>query len=177
MSDISVVRSLVQDVSLFFEETIVADGTRTIFQLKYFPLVEDSVIITGGVADPEFDEEAGTVTFPSAPNAGDVVFQYKHTLLSDTAIQAYLDLNDNVRLAAADALDAMATSQAIILKKIKTLDLQTDGPAVADALRAHAKQLRDRVDFEGDGDFEIVEQVYDTFSFEERVMKDAIKTS
>jgi hypothetical protein len=46
--------------------------------------------------------------------------------------------------AAADALDAIATSEALISKVIRTQDLQTNGAETAAALRAHAKNLRDR---------------------------------
>lgn len=47
-----------------------------------------------------------------------------------------------VRRAAADALDTIASSEALVSKKIRSQDLNTDGPAVAAALRAHAAQLR-----------------------------------
>jgi len=47
--------------------------------------------------------------------------------------------------AAADALDTIASSEALVSKKIRTGDgLTTDGPAVADALREHAARLRAR---------------------------------
>ena len=49
-----------------------------------------------------------------------------------------------VRKAAADAIDALANNEALVLKKIVTEDLQTDGPAVANALRAGARALRDK---------------------------------
>lgn len=66
-------------------------------------------------------------------------------LFADVDIQAYLDLNgDNPKYAAADALDTMATNEAMILKKIRTEKLQTDGPAVANAIRLHAASLRAR---------------------------------
>lgn len=58
--------------------------------------------------------------------------------------------------AAADALDAIATSEALISKVIRTQDLQTNGAETAAALRAHAKSLRDRADqdeFDDDGTF------------------------
>lgn len=66
-------------------------------------------------------------------------------LFSDVFIEAYLEINgDNVRFAAADALDTMATNEAMILKKIRTESLQTDGPAVANAIRLHSDRLRAR---------------------------------
>lgn len=45
-------------------------------------------------------------------------------------------------LGAANALDQIASSEALISKKITTQDLSTDGPAVAAQLRAHATALR-----------------------------------
>lgn len=45
-------------------------------------------------------------------------------------------------LGAAQALDIIASSEALLSKKITTQDLTTDGPAVAEALRAHAAALR-----------------------------------
>jgi len=72
-------------------------------------------------------------------------------LLDDTQIDGYLAIEaQRVKRAAARALDAIATSEVLISKKIRTLDLQTDGPAVAAELRAQAKQLRDEDDQDGD---------------------------
>ena len=74
---------------------------------------------------------------------------------SIVTIDAYLELNlvagvPNVRLAAADALEAIAVSEVLVSKKIRTNDLTTDGPAVSAELRALAKQLRDRAEREID---------------------------
>lgn len=69
-------------------------------------------------------------------------------LLSEEVLQGYLALNESedaqigVLRAAADALDAIATSETLISKKIRTQDLTTDGPAVAADLRKRAAQLR-----------------------------------
>ncbi|MBG6085818.1 hypothetical protein [Zhihengliuella flava] len=65
-------------------------------------------------------------------------------VLTDDMINGYLDLNDgSTRLAAADALMAIATTEVLLAKKIRTQDLSTDGPAVAEALRKQAQQLRE----------------------------------
>lgn len=72
-------------------------------------------------------------------------------LLADDQITGYLSIeNARVKRAAARALDAIATSEVLVSKKIRTLDLQTDGPAVAAELRAQAKQLRDEDDQDGE---------------------------
>lgn len=66
-------------------------------------------------------------------------------LFTDAQITAFLAMeNSNVRLAAAQALDTIASSEAMVSKKIRTADLQTDGPAVAKELRDRAASLRDQ---------------------------------
>lgn len=67
-------------------------------------------------------------------------------VLSDDELSALLDMyNADQRLAAARALVVIATSETLLSKKIQTQDLTTDGPAVAAALLAQAKDLRDEV--------------------------------
>lgn len=64
----------------------------------------------------------------------------------------FLDLEGgNVKLAAAQALSVMATSEVMISKVIRTQDLSTDGAKVAAELRARAADLRQQAD-DGDGD-------------------------
>jgi hypothetical protein len=64
-------------------------------------------------------------------------------LLTDEEYSTLFALEgDNVRLAAAAALELMATSHVLLAKKITTQDLTIDGPAVADALRKSAALLR-----------------------------------
>ena len=66
--------------------------------------------------------------------------EYLH---SDAQLLAFLVLNGNkVKAAAADVIDTLATNEALISKKIRTEDLQTDGPAVANSLRLQATGLR-----------------------------------
>ena len=64
-------------------------------------------------------------------------------LFADDQIRTYLALaGDSVRLAAADALEAIAVSEVLISKKIQSQHLSTDGPAVAEALRKLAATQR-----------------------------------
>lgn len=63
-------------------------------------------------------------------------------LFSDAQLAAFLAMEGSVRRAAALALETIAVSEALISKRIKTLDLSTDGPAVAKELRERAAQLR-----------------------------------
>lgn len=52
-----------------------------------------------------------------------------------------------VNRAAADALDTIATSEALVLKVLGTVDgLKTDGAALADSLRKRAETLRKQAD-------------------------------
>ena len=68
-------------------------------------------------------------------------------LLTDEHLNGYLELHDsNVFRAGAEALDAIATSESLVSKKIRTQDLSTDGPAVAADLRKRAAELRARAD-------------------------------
>lgn len=84
-------------------------------------------------------------------------------ILTDSQIGGYLALNDgNVRRAAADALDAIATSETLVSKVIRTQDLATNGPAVADSLRKQAAQLRQLADdAEGEDLFDVVDTLPD----------------
>lgn len=64
-----------------------------------------------------------------------------------------------IKRSAADAIDALANNEALILKKIKTEDLETDGAAVANSLRAGARALRQQADDDDEADsvsFEII---------------------
>lgn len=64
-------------------------------------------------------------------------------LLTDQQYQDLIDANDgSLRLAAADALEVMATSEVLVSKKIRTQTLATDGPAVSAELRALADRHR-----------------------------------
>ncbi len=93
---------------------------------------------------------------------------------SDEEIEAFLSLEDgDLKLASAQVLDSMASNEAVIQKQIKLLDLTTNGPAVAKALRDHATELRRQVDEEPAFDF--AEQVNDSFSYREKILKDAIR--
>lgn len=74
-------------------------------------------------------------------------------LFTDGQIQTYLDLNGaSVKRAAADAVEVLGTSEVYISKKIKTEDLETDGPAAGNALFNRARQLRQSADREDEKD-------------------------
>lgn len=85
-------------------------------------------------------------------------------LFTDAQVGAFIDLNAGaVRLAAADALEAIAVSEVLVSKKIRTQTLATDGPAVSAELRALAARQRqlhaEAVAAEDEGFFDIVDTV------------------
>lgn len=88
-------------------------------------------------------------------NEADLVF-------SDEEIAAFLSLEgDNVKLAAAQAIDTIADDQALVLKVLRDHEQTTDGAKLADSLRKRATALRaqaaEAVDESDDGAyFEIV---------------------
>lgn len=79
-------------------------------------------------------------------------------IFSDEEIQSFVDEHTDhgyittrswhIRRAAADAMIAIANNENLIMKKIVTEDLQTDGPAVADKLLKAAALLYGRADAE-----------------------------
>jgi len=73
------------------------------------------------------------------------------TLFTDTEIGHYYTAGrGSILRAAAFAMLAIANSEAMISKVIRTQDLQTNGAQVADAFRRNAALLFDRADKEDD---------------------------
>lgn len=92
---------------------------------------------------------------------------------SDEEIQLCLDLNaQDVRLAAAQALDQIAIGKAIIQGRTTIAGISLDGPALAALLAARAGELRRQV-IEGDADptgtADWAEMVVDPFTYRERI--------
>lgn len=187
---VATVRLLAADPETYDRVSVIADGVAVDFAVPNSPVVADSQrVYVAGVEKTEathytFADELGVATFlagniPAA--AAEVAITYRHTLLSDASLQALRDLEGaDDRLAAAQALDIMASSEAIVQKKLKLLggDLETDGPAVARALREHAQRLRDQVTSglaDPAGQFDVIEQVVDDFSARERVTAEALR--
>ena len=65
-------------------------------------------------------------------------------IFEDSELVVLIRQGGSVLYGAADALDAIATSEVLLSKKIITQDLSTDGPAVAAELRKQAAALRAR---------------------------------
>ena len=98
-----------------------------------------------------------------------------NAIFQDSEIQAYLDLNDSsVKRATAEALETIASDQALTLKVISTLDLSTNGASVSDALMRRAEKLRAVAEDEDAGNgalFDYGEMVVNEFTKRERVQK------
>lgn len=64
-------------------------------------------------------------------------------IFSDAELNGFISLNSQrLKFAAADAIDAIARNEALVLKKIRSEDLQTDGPSVLNALAVSSQNLR-----------------------------------
>jgi hypothetical protein len=92
-------------------------------------------------------------------------------LFSDIDLDAFLSIeSDSVKLAAAQALDTMATNEAMVQKVIRLLDLQTNGPAVSAVLSGRAMELRRQAyELDPDGQFDWAEMVTDPHTELERM--------
>lgn len=101
-----------------------------------------------------------------------------NALLSDEELTALLSVfADNHYYAAARALEIIAISETLVLKKISILkgDLSTDGPAVAKALRDAAKVLREEGASQSDS-FAIIELNVDPWTHAELVRNQALRS-
>lgn len=176
---IAQVRTIIADQPNYHRATATGDGATTLFTLPYHPVIDASATVTlDGTTKTEgthytLDDNLGLLTFLTAPADGAAIaVAYQHTLLSDDDIETFLALQaDDVRLAAAMALDTIATNEALVQKRIKLLDITTDGPAVAKSLREHAAQLREEAD--GDDAFDWAELVTTTSAWDERIFAQA----
>ena len=99
-------------------------------------------------------------------------------IFDDDEIDAFLALEGDVRRAAALALETIASNEALTLKVIRLLDVQTDGRAVSDALLKRAAALRkqaDDADMAAGGAFDVAEMVFDDFSWRERWINQTLR--
>ena len=100
-------------------------------------------------------------------------------IYNDEAINAFISmaLDNNIKRAAAQALLSIAVNEVLVQKRIKILDLQTDGPAEAEALRKLALQYRDEADAEEvTGAFDWAEMINTVPQFDELLYKDALRS-
>jgi hypothetical protein len=178
------VRLYISDPLQYAVAQSVGDGETLEFLFPNAPIYPGSAkIYKNGVlqsAGYSIDEELGLVTFSSPPASGtEIEISAKFTLLTDQNItdilSRYQDSDNPVMLAAADCLDIIASSEALILKRIRNLDLDIDGPAVAESLRAHAKSLRESVRNQEGSSWDFAEQIYDSQGYIEKIIKDEMR--
>lgn len=91
-------------------------------------------------------------------------------VLTDEQVETFYSIEGSVKGATALALEVIASDQALTLKVIRLLQMQTDGAKLSDALLKRAALLRSQVadaaEVTSPG-FEIAEQVYTPFSWVE----------
>jgi len=80
-------------------------------------------------------------------------------VFTDGELQAFLDLEGSIKLAAAQALDTIADNEALASKVVTSQDVKIDGARLADSLRKRAETLRSQAD-DPSGGFEIVDFEY-----------------
>lgn len=100
-------------------------------------------------------------------------------IFNDEAMTAFIAmaLDNNIKRAAAQALLSIAVNEVLVQKRIKLLDLSTDGPAEAEALRKLAMQYRDEADIEEvTGAFDWAEMINNDWQYDEKVYKDALSS-
>lgn len=74
-------------------------------------------------------------------------------LFTDSEIDTFLEMRGgSVFKAAATALRAIASNEALVSKRIEFLQLKTDGPAVAKELREQAAELETTADDDAEWD-------------------------
>ncbi len=99
-------------------------------------------------------------------------------IFADAEIDAFLTLeSSDVRRAAALALETIASSEVLVQKRIRLLELTTDGPAESAELLKRAKLLRDQaLEAEAGTDSMIdwAEMNLDDFSVRERLINEAL---
>jgi hypothetical protein len=181
------IRVLTADLPAYDRATALGDGVTTEYRIIQYPVIAGSAkVYVGNVlqaeAAYELDTEVGLLVFDNAPgSAVGIVVTYRHAILSDANITALMGIYPSVKRAAAAALETIASNEALVQKKIKSLDLQTDGPAVAKSLREHASQLRkeaeaDETDEESEeASFDIAEMVLDPFGARENLLNQRLR--
>lgn len=180
MSAIDDIRALIADHPQFDRVNGAGDGSSVDFELPKAPAVVGTVVVRvdnvvkATPGDYAVDEALGLVTFVSAPALGaSVTITYQCVMLNDDDLTTMLTVTGNdTLLAAAMALDTIASNEVMIQKRITVLGLSTDGPAEARALRDHANKLREVASSSEGAGFEIAEMVYSPFGWRERMLKE-----
>ena len=95
-------------------------------------------------------------------------------IFTDAELTEFYSLEDSsIFCAAALALESIASNEAYVQKRIKILDITTDGPAVAKSLLERAKILREKA-AEADWDIDWAEMAVSDFAYREMIEKDRL---
>lgn len=102
----------------------------------------------------------------------------EEAIFQDDEIDRFLSLEGGViKAAAALALETISTDEALVQKVMKTVDVSTDGAALAKALMARASDLRDQASY-GSADqasFGWAELVTNDFTWRERMRNEVLR--
>jgi hypothetical protein len=103
-----------------------------------------------------------------------------YAVFEDDEIDAFLSMEgNNVKRAAAQALDTIASNDAFRVKKVKLLDVTADGVSVAEVLHKRSAMLRAQADkeeaSEEGGSFDIAEWVVDDFSYRQQLINNSMR--
>jgi hypothetical protein len=99
-------------------------------------------------------------------------------IFQDEEIQAFLAVEGDVKLAAALALETIASNEVYTLKAIKAGTVALDGPGTAEGILKRAALLRYQIAYPDSGDgvyFDVAEWVTGPFSQRERLMNQALR--
>ena len=99
-----------------------------------------------GVSPVNFDSDTGKVRvlLGDTVATGVISGTGNYLYFSDSEINAFLSMyGENVKLAAARAMETIASSQALLLKSWSSDDLAVNGDKIAESLRKIAAQLRE----------------------------------
>ena len=121
-------------------------------------------------------------TYSLANNIGQVRLMIPDNVVAryifeDDEITAFLTIEGaSLKKATALALETLASNEALVLKVIRLLDLQTDGAKTSEALLKRAVILRTQAEAADTGAaFDFAELVYDDFGARERIIDEALR--
>lgn len=105
------------------------------------------------------------------------IFPYGTEGNTSDPIDGFLSIEgDNVKAAAAAALMSIATNEVLVQKRIKILDLSTDGPAEAAALLQLAKTYKEQAkEDDVEGAFDWAEMTVNNVQYEHIVENGRLK--
>jgi hypothetical protein len=106
-------------------------------------------------------------------------WQSAYEIFGDAEIDTFLTLeSSNVKRAAALALETIASSEVLVQKVIRLLDISTNGAAESAELLKRAKMMREQADIEemdGTSPIDYAEMVFDDFGLREHIINENLR--